>query len=62
VRLNAGRNRLLVKICQSPHHRDPSVGNAWTFQIRFCTPDGAGIGLKPVLPKGMSLAAQRERD
>lgn len=46
VHLVAGRNRVLVKICQGPHHRDPSVGNAWTFQLRFCAADGAGLGLK----------------
>jgi hypothetical protein len=49
VRLKAGRNRLLVKICQGPHHRDPAVGNAWTFQLRLCSPDGEGLGLKSAL-------------
>jgi hypothetical protein len=46
VKLKAGRNRLLVKVCQGPHHRDPAVGNAWTFQLRLCAPDGQGLGLK----------------
>lgn len=46
VKLKAGRNRLLVKVCQGPHHRDPGVGNAWTFQLRFCSPDGEGLELK----------------
>lgn len=48
VHLKAGRNRVLVKICQGPQHRDASVGNAWTFQLRFCSPDGAGLPLKTV--------------
>jgi len=46
VHLKAGQNRVLVKICQGPHHRDPAVGNAWTFQVRFCSADGAGVPLK----------------
>ena len=46
VRLQAGQNRVLVKICQGPHHRDPAVGNAWTFQLRFCSSDGAGVPVK----------------
>jgi hypothetical protein len=46
VVLKAGRNRLLVKVCQGPHHRDPAVGNAWTFQLRLCAPDGQGLAFK----------------
>ena len=49
VTLKAGRNRILVKVCQGPHHRDPAVGNAWTFQLRFCSPDGQGLTFKTVL-------------
>jgi len=45
VRLKPGRNRVLVKICQGPQHRDPSVTNAWTFQLRFCRSDGDGLRL-----------------
>jgi hypothetical protein len=48
VTLKAGRNRILVKVCQGPHHRDPAVGNAWTFQLRFCSPDGQGLTFKTV--------------
>lgn len=46
ITLKAGRNRILVKVCQGPHHRDPAVGNAWTFQLRLCTPDGQGLAFK----------------
>ncbi len=46
IALKAGRNRILVKVCQGPHHRDPSVGNAWTFQLRLCSPDGQGLAFK----------------
>jgi hypothetical protein len=48
VTLKAGRNRILVKVCQGPHHRDPAVGNAWTFQLRLCAPDGQGLTFKTV--------------
>lgn len=57
VRLKAGRNRLLVKICQGPHHRDPAVGNAWTFQLRLCSPDGEGLALRPILPPAKATAS-----
>jgi hypothetical protein len=43
VQLAAGRNRLLVKVCQGPQHVDPDVPNNWTFQLRFCDPLGAGV-------------------
>lgn len=48
VNLLAGRNRVLVKICQGPQHVDPAVPNNWSLQLRFCDADGAGvIGLAP---------------
>jgi hypothetical protein len=49
ITLRAGKNRLLVKICQGPHHRDPDVPNDWKFVLRFCDPAGAGLALEPVL-------------
>ncbi|HEV7998855.1 MAG TPA: hypothetical protein VGP63_03170 [Planctomycetaceae bacterium] len=58
VQLRAGRNRVLVKICQGPHHRDPAVGNAWTFQLRFCSNDGAGVPLKRLPPAERTLRSQ----
>lgn len=51
VKLRSGKNTLLVKICQGPHHVDPTIGNNWTLVIRICDPSGAGIGLKTVPPK-----------
>jgi hypothetical protein len=59
VEIKAGRNRVLVKVCQGPHHRDPAVGNAWTFQLRFCTADGQGLRLPSVL--GARRQAMTER-
>jgi hypothetical protein len=50
VTLRAGKNRLLVKVCQGPQHSDPAVGNAWSMQLRFCTEDGAGVRLEQILP------------
>ncbi|MGE3313661.1 MAG: hypothetical protein AB7O26_01010 [Planctomycetaceae bacterium] len=50
VNLRAGKNVVLVKCCQGPQHSDPSVGNAWSMQLRFCTEDGAGVALKSLLP------------
>jgi hypothetical protein len=57
VKLKAGCNRVLVKICQGPHHRDPAVGNAWTFQLRLCSPDGEGLALRAVLPPAKATAS-----
>lgn len=50
VKLRSGKNTLLVKICQGPHHVDPTIGNNWTLQLRICDPTGAGVGLQPLLP------------
>ena len=61
VKLKAGRNRLFVKICQGPHHRDPSVGNAWTFQLRLCSADGEGLPLKQVKAAGDQSTASRPK-
>ncbi len=43
VQLVPEKNRVLVKVCQGPQHRDPAVGNNWSMQLRICTKDGAGI-------------------
>jgi hypothetical protein len=53
VKLNKGRNRVLVKICQGPHHVDPDVPNNWSFQVRFCDATGAGVGARTVEPPTM---------
>lgn len=50
VQLAQGTNRLLVKVCQGPQHRDPEVPNNWSLQLRFCTPDGKGLHLKTLVP------------
>ncbi|MGE3779227.1 MAG: hypothetical protein AB7F89_18720, partial [Pirellulaceae bacterium] len=51
VPLEAGTNRLLVKICQGPQHVDPAVPNNWSFQLRLCDATGAGIPFENRLPK-----------
>jgi len=43
IQLKAGRNTLLVKICQGPQHKDPEVPNNWSLQLRLCDADGRGI-------------------
>ncbi|HVC95901.1 MAG TPA: hypothetical protein VND64_19580 [Pirellulales bacterium] len=50
VRLREGTNRLLVKICQGPQHKDPDVPNNWSLQLRFCDATGVGLGLVSGLP------------
>lgn len=50
VQLQAGTNRVLVKICQGPQHADPAVPNNWTFQLRFCDATGAGVKLEVLTP------------
>jgi hypothetical protein len=49
--LKKGRNRVLVKICQGPQHKNPAVPNNWSLQVRFCDAAGLGIRLQPGLPK-----------
>ncbi len=49
ISLKAGRNTVLVKICQGPQHKDPEVPNNWSLQLRLCDSDGKGIGFKSVL-------------
>lgn len=50
VAFQKGTNRVLVKICQGPQHRDPSVPNNWTLQLRFCDASGKAIGLRNTSP------------
>jgi hypothetical protein len=38
-----------VKICQGPQHANPEVPSNWTFQLRFCEPDGLGVKFQPRL-------------
>ena len=48
VELVQGKNRVLVKICQGPQHKDPQVANNWSLQLRFCDETGTGMRLRPV--------------
>ena len=48
--LRKGTNRLLVKICQGPQHKNPAVPNNWSLQLRFCDELGTGVPLTSLLP------------
>lgn len=50
VKLNTGRNRVLVKICQGPQHVNPEVPNNWTFQLRICDQTGRAADFQNALP------------
>jgi hypothetical protein len=50
VKLVAGKNRLLVKVCQGPQHVNPEVPNNWTFQVRLCDEQGAGVPFTSAMP------------
>ena len=45
VKLGKGRNRMLVKVCQGPQHKNPAVPNNWSLQLRFCDAAGGGVGV-----------------
>ena len=49
--LKEGINKVLVKICQGPQHRNPAVPNNWSLQLRFCDATGTGAGLQTALPE-----------
>jgi hypothetical protein len=49
VKLRQGTNRVLVKICQGPQHKDPQVPNNWSLQLRFCDEGGTGLDLRPLV-------------
>ena len=57
-----GTNRILIKICQGPQHKNPAVPNNWSFQIRFCDSTGLNIGLKPLKPTDEELSKSRQTD
>ena len=50
VQLRKGANRVLVKICQGPQHKNPAVPNNWSMQLRFCDQTGASVGAKVTIP------------
>ena len=51
VTLKKGRNRMLVKVCQGPQHKNPAVPNNWSLQLRFCDAAGGGVGVTSGLPE-----------
>ncbi len=50
VTLKSGRNKILVKVCQGPQHRNPEVFNNWSLQLRLCDENGRGIAFRNTLP------------
>ncbi len=50
ITLKAGRNTLLVKVCQGPQHKDPEVQNNWSVQLRLCDEQGRGIAFRAINP------------
>ena len=55
--LQQGTNRILIKICQGPQHKNPAVPNNWSFQIRFCDSTGLNVGLKPLKPTTAEISS-----
>jgi len=51
ITLVAGRNTLLVKVCQGPQHKDPEVPNNWSLQLRLCDEHGRGVAFKTGVPE-----------
>ena len=58
INLLAGRNTLLVKICQGPQSRDPESPNPWSLQLRLCDEQGRGIAFRPLSPEPGTKPAQ----
>jgi hypothetical protein len=52
ITLREGRNRLLIKVCQGPQHKDPQVTNNWSLQLRLCDRTGRGLDFKQVEDAG----------
>jgi hypothetical protein len=48
-RLKAGRNDILVKICQN--NQDEAWARQWSFQLRVCDPIGGAVPVSVVLDK-----------
>ena len=46
MQLRAGRNAILVKVCQSP----PYIAPNWEFFLRVCDDTGKGIDFEHALP------------
>ena len=51
IDLSAGKNLLLVKVCQGPQGRDPEASNPWSLQLRLCNEHGQGVVFQPLSPQ-----------
>lgn len=49
--LKKGTNKVLVKICQGPQHKNPAVPNNWSVQLRFCDDTGRAADFESTLPE-----------
>jgi hypothetical protein len=59
VRLRAGRNEILVKVCQGPKYRDPGMANLWSMQLRICDATGKGVRFPKPIDEIRSLPQNR---
>ncbi|MEO2020831.1 MAG: hypothetical protein ABGX05_03315 [Pirellulaceae bacterium] len=59
--MQEGTNRILIKICQGPQHKNPAVPNNWSFQIRFCDATGLNVGLKILKPTAAEIVAGKQK-
>ena len=57
IQLRKGTNKILIKICQGPQHKNPAVPNNWSMQLRLCNASGGSIGVRTLLPSAEELAA-----
>ena len=62
VSLKRGRNRMLVKVCQGPQHKNPAVPNNWSMQLRICDAQGGGVGVTNGLPAVPEKNAANSRE
>ena len=60
--LKRGRNRMLVKVCQGPQHKNPAVPNNWSMQLRICDAQGGGVGVTNGLPAVPEKNAANSRE
>ena len=49
--LQAGKNTVLVKVCQGPQHKNPAVPNNWSLQLRFCDASGRAAKFRVIVPE-----------
>jgi hypothetical protein len=51
VRLKAGTNTVLLKVCQAPLDPPTHTEPNWEFLLRVCDTTGKGLTIKGALPE-----------